>query len=207
MTKPFRGMLFGSVAAVMILIAPVACKSTKKNTKPVTVPMTSTGSSLTQTTETVPPVETTVKTETTDFVKTETVESRPTVENLPNDPETLNRTAADRGWIRDAFFGYDDSTLTTDAQSALSATASWLKSHPEYNLLIEGHCDERGTEQYNLALGDHRANIAREYLATLGVDAARMRTVSYGLERPFDPGHNEEAWAKNRRAHLVLVGR
>src|ERR1700694_3183203 len=114
MTKPYKGILFGIVAAALLLVAPVACKSTKKNAKPLAVPPTSTSSSLTQTTATVPPVETTVKTETTDFVKTETVESKPTVENLPNDPETLNRTAADRGWIRDAFFGYDDSTLTPD---------------------------------------------------------------------------------------------
>src|SRR5947207_1296549 len=85
--------------------------------------------------------------------------------------------------------------------------ATWLKAHPQYSLLIEGHSDERGTEQYNLALGDRRANTAKEYLATLGVDSSRMRTVSYGEERPFDPGHDESAWAKNRRDHLVLVGK
>ena len=74
-------------------------------------------------------------------------------------------------------------------------------------MLIEGHCDERGTEQYNLALGDRRANAAKEFIVALGVDAGRIRTVSYGEERPFDPGHDETAWGKNRRAHLVIVGK
>ena len=91
--------------------------------------------------------------------------------------------------------------------AALTASAEWLKSHGQYGLLIEGHCDERGTEQYNLALGDKRANTAKEYLATLGVDTGRIRTVSYGEERPFDGGHDDAAWSKNRRAHLVLVGK
>ena len=121
----------------------------------------------------------------------------------------MNRWAAGKGYIRDAFFSYDESTLDADAQAALANSANWLKGKDgaSYNLLVQGHCDERGTEQYNLALGDKRANIAKEYLQTLGVDGARMRTVSYGEERPFDPGHDESAWQKNRRAHLVLVGK
>ena len=141
-----------------------------------------------------------------DFVQ-ETPEPKVSTEDLPADIEEANRVAQEKGYVRDAFFGYDESTLSADAQSALTATATWLKNNPRYNLLIEGHCDERGTEQYNLALGDRRANIAKEYLATLGVDAGRIRTVSYGEERPFDPGHEESAFQKNRRAHLVLVGR
>jgi len=144
----------------------------------------------------------------TDFVKTDT---QPTVteEEFPRNLEDANRVAQERGYIRDAFFGFDESTLSADAQSSLSASAKWLngKDGAAYNLLIEGHCDERGTEQYNLALGDKRANVAKEYLQTLGVDGARIRTVSYGEERPFDPGHDESAWQKNRRAHLVLVGK
>ena len=71
--------------------------------------------------------------------------------------------------------------------------------------MIEGHCDERGTEEYNLGLGDKRANAARDFLVSLGVPADRIQTISYGEERPFDPGHAEEAWAKNRRAHFVLA--
>jgi peptidoglycan-associated lipoprotein len=149
-----------------------------------------------------PPAET--KVENKDFVQETPVQR----ETLPADIEELNRYAQSHGYIQDAFFGYDESQLSSDAQNALTTSANWLKGDGKaYNLLIEGHCDERGTEQYNLALGDKRANIAKEYLATLGVDASRMRTVSYGEERPFDPGHDEAAWSKNRRAHLVLVGK
>ena len=149
-----------------------------------------------------PPVDT--KVENKDFVQ-----EKPIVqETLPADIEELNRYVQAHGYIQDAFFGYDESQLSSDAQAALTGSANWLKGDGKgYNLLVEGHCDERGTEQYNLALGDKRANIAKEYLATLGVDASRIRTVSYGEERPFDPGHDDAAWAKNRRAHLVLVGK
>ncbi len=128
-------------------------------------------------------------------------------EILPDDDMELNRLAQARGWIRDAFFSYDESTLTPDAQEALTMTASWLRANSNYNVTIEGHCDERGTEQYNLALGDRRANIARDYLATLGVDNSRMRTVSYGEERPFQTGTSESAYAANRRAHIVISRR
>ena len=128
-------------------------------------------------------------------------------ENLPSDVEELNRAVQQRGYLQDAYFAFDEATLPNGAQAALTTSANWLKRNPQYNLLIEGHCDERGTEQYNLALGDRRANTAKEYLMTLGVDGNRMRTVSYGEERPFDSGHDETAWAKNRRAHLVLVGK
>ena len=149
-----------------------------------------------------PDVPTVVETPSEDFVQ-ESVDVR--AEDLPADVSVLNLTAQERGWIRDVFFDYDSSSLSPDGQDALAVTASWLKSHPEFSLLIEGHCDERGTQQYNLALGDRRANIAREYLATLGVDDGRLRTVSYGEERPFSNGSSEEAWRQNRRAHLVLV--
>ena len=118
---------------------------------------------------------------------------------------TATEVADQRGWLRDAFFDFDSSSLRPDAQQNLTESATFLKSHPKFDVLIEGHCDERGTEQYNLALGDHRAYQAKEYLATLGYDASRMKTISYGKDRPFDPGHNEESWAKNRRAHLVLT--
>jgi peptidoglycan-associated lipoprotein len=126
---------------------------------------------------------------------------------LSADIKEANRMAHERGWIRDAFFGFDASTLDADAQESLQQSATWLRTHTEYNLLIEGHCDERGTEQYNLALGDRRAETAASYLATLGVDRNRIRTVSYGEERPFEEGSNEAAWSQNRRAHLVLASR
>jgi peptidoglycan-associated lipoprotein len=190
-----------TLALIAIVVAP-ACRPKK----PVVAPSVSTAASVpaippTVTTATVQPV----TTDTTDFVspKTDTV----AIETLPGDIEELNRVAQTRGYLQDAFFEYNESTLSTDAQTALTASSTWLKKNSQYNLLIEGHCDERGTEQYNLALGDRRANQAKEYLVTLGVDTGRIRTVSYGEERPFDQGHDEAAWAKNRRDHLVLVGK
>lgn len=128
-------------------------------------------------------------------------------EVLSSNLDEANRTVQQRGWIRDAYFAFDASTLDASAQEALQQSASWLNKHTEYGLLVEGHCDERGTEQYNLALGERRAHTASEYLATLGVDGARIQTLSYGEERPFVQGSNEEAWAQNRRTHLVLVKR
>jgi len=138
-----------------------------------------------------------------DFVPEQPVE----VEDLSGDIADVNRRAQDRGWIRDAYFAFDASTLSPEAQDNLAISAAWIKGHPEFNLVVEGHCDERGTEQYNLALGDRRANAARDYLVTLGVESGRVKTVSYGEERPFETGQNESSWAKNRRAHLVLVRR
>ena len=136
-----------------------------------------------------------------DFVNEET----PT-EVIPTDIEALNKWARDKGYIRDAFFNYDEATLDGSAQSALQASATWLRGEgAAYNVLVEGHCDERGTEQYNLALGDRRAYAAKEYLTTLGINAGRIRTVSYGEERPFEEGHDDSAWSQNRRAHIVLV--
>jgi peptidoglycan-associated lipoprotein len=121
------------------------------------------------------------------------------------DPAAETLLAEKKGWIRDAFFPYDSAVITPESQENLGTTAQWLRNHGAYHVMIEGHCDERGTEQYNLALGDKRAYDAREYLATLGIDTKRMSTISYGKEKPFDEGHDEAAWAKNRRAHVVLT--
>jgi peptidoglycan-associated lipoprotein len=197
MMKMWKGFAVGLLIIVAAL-AP-ACRSTKK--KAATGTTTATASTVPEVPVTATR-ETRVDTQPPDFVQEP---PKPTVETLPADVEQLNRTVQNRGLIRDAFFGYDEATLSGDAQSALTASANWLRQNARYNLLIEGHCDERGTEQYNLALGDRRASIVRDYLVTLGVDAGRIRTVSYGEERPFDDGHSESAWAKNRRAHLVLV--
>lgn len=101
-------------------------------------------------------------------------------------------------------FDFDKSFIREDAKPILEAVAAHMKGHPGATLLIEGHCDERGTAEYNLALGERRANSAAKYLENLGVEAKRLSTISYGEERPEDPGHDEEAWAKNRRAVFVL---
>lgn len=102
------------------------------------------------------------------------------------------------------YFRYDEYTLERNARLILDKKAEWLLANPSYSVLISGHCDNRGTNEYNLALGERRANAAREYLVTLGVSADRISTISYGEERPIDYGNNEEAWAKNRRAEFGL---
>lgn len=106
--------------------------------------------------------------------------------------------------LTDVFFAFDQYKLTSEARSTLEANARELKRSSKVRVVIEGHCDERGTRSYNLALGEKRANAARDYLVTLGVDGSRITVISYGKERPFATGHDEAAWAKNRRAHFVV---
>lgn len=103
----------------------------------------------------------------------------------------------------DVYFNFDDSSLTSEAQSLLQRKAVWLRNNPEASVLIEGHCDERGTTEYNLALGDRRANSAKSFLVDMGIAPSRLRTISYGEEMPVDTGSNESAWSKNRRAHFT----
>ena len=105
------------------------------------------------------------------------------------------------------FFALDSSEVDVTGQQALTADAAILKKNPSWVITIEGHCDERGTAEYNLALGEKRALAAKTYLLSLGVPADRLRTVSYGKEFPFDPGHDESAWSKNRRAHFVVTSK
>lgn len=102
------------------------------------------------------------------------------------------------------FFAYDQYTLTPQAQATLSRQAAWLQEYPETRIKIAGNCDERGTREYNFALGARRAEAARAYLVSLGVDASRITTVSYGKERPLDPRSTEEAWALNRNATTTI---
>lgn len=105
----------------------------------------------------------------------------------------------------DIHFEFDSSALLARAQEVLRRKASYLRENPYLKVVIEGHCDERGTNEYNLALGDRRADSAKSFLVDLGISSSRLRTISYGEERPVDPRHNAEAWAKNRRAHFVVV--
>ncbi len=124
---------------------------------------------------------------------------------LSADITEASRMARQQGLIQDAFFAFDASTLDSDAQEALRRSATWLRDNAGYRIRVEGHCDERGTEQYNLALGDRRADTAASYLSALGIDRRRIETQSYGEERPFELGSYEAAWQQNRRAHLVLT--
>ncbi|MFO7707657.1 MAG: peptidoglycan-associated lipoprotein Pal [Desulfobacterales bacterium] len=104
----------------------------------------------------------------------------------------------------DIFFGYDSSAITAEAQEILRRKAAFLKANPNIRITVEGHCDERGTNEYNLALGEARAKSAKAFLVDLGISANHIATISYGEERPLVEGHTEEAYAKNRRAHFVI---
>ena len=104
----------------------------------------------------------------------------------------------------DIYFAFDRSSLSPMAQENLRRKAEWLRANPDATVTIEGHCDERGTNEYNLALGDRRAESAKSVLVDLGISSKRLATISYGEERPVDPRSTEEAWAKNRRAHFVV---
>jgi len=108
------------------------------------------------------------------------------------------------GPLGDLFFEFDSSVLSSNAQDQLKQNSAWLTSNAAKTVVIEGHCDSRGTSEYNLALGERRAASAKEYIVKLGVASSRLESVSFGSERPFDTGKNEEAWAKNRRAHFVV---
>jgi peptidoglycan-associated lipoprotein len=113
--------------------------------------------------------------------------------------EPLNRA------LDNIYFNFDSSVLSPEATASLAKAADLLKREATTRIRIEGNCDERGSDEYNLALGDRRANAARQYLVTIGISADRLSTVSYGREKPADPGHNEDAWAKNRRDEFVAV--
>ena len=118
---------------------------------------------------------------------------------IPGSQEDLVQNVGDR-----VFFEYDSAVLTPDGRRTLERQAEWLRLFPEHNVMIEGHCDERGTREYNLALGERRASAARDYLIAFGMDPARVTTTSYGKERPYALGHNEESWRLNRRSVTVV---
>lgn len=106
---------------------------------------------------------------------------------------------------QDVHFSYDSHILNEEAKARLERKAAWLGQHPQINFQIEGHCDERGTTVYNLALGERRAHAVKQYLTALGISASRISIISYGEEFPLDPGHTEDAWSRNRRAHFVIT--
>jgi peptidoglycan-associated lipoprotein len=118
---------------------------------------------------------------------------------------SVNDASGENGPLEDVRFDYDRAELSDEARALLEKHGLWLQNHRTARVTIEGHCDERGTVDYNLALGDKRARAVRDYLASLGVAGERMHTVSFGKERPLDPGGNDQAFAKNRRAHFVVT--
>jgi len=119
------------------------------------------------------------------------------------DIDTLNRNSP----FQPVFYALDEDTIDAAGQQSLNANAELMKKYPTWIVTIEGHSDERGTAEYNLALGERRALAARNYLVSLGIPADRLRTVSYGKEFPFEPGHEEASWSKNRRAHFVVTSK
>ncbi len=123
---------------------------------------------------------------------------------VDNSAQVAALAARQKFQAEDVRFAFDSAVLDMTAQSILKDKAAWLKANTGANIVIEGNCDERGTVAYNLALGERRAASAKTFLTNMGVAPARMATISYGKEKPLDPGHNEQAWAKNRRDHFVI---
>lgn len=186
---------------VVVLLAAAACGGKKPPvtgpTTPAPMPLPSPGSTTPQPppappVPAAPPPVTSEPGVSVDPLATMSVEDINSPENSP---------------LKPAFFAYDSDVLDDAARQALAADAQVLQKYSDWVITIEGHCDERGTAEYNLALGDRRALAAKTYLQSLGVAADRLRTVSYGKEFPFDPGHTLAAWAKNRRAQLMVTSK
>ena len=141
------------------------------------------------------------------------VEPPPPVEDKVEDPlmssdlQVVNDELRRRGFTADVYFQYDESSLSDESRERLARNAELLRAQPQFLLTIEGHADERGTNEYNLALGERRANAVRDYLTSLGVDGSRMRTLSYGEERPVCTESAESCWSQNRRAFMVITSR
>jgi peptidoglycan-associated lipoprotein len=125
-------------------------------------------------------------------------------EAVPSAAPGIAVTEETKSMFDDVRFDFDKSEVREDGRQTCRVVADYLKKNPRAKLLIEGHCDERGTAEYNMALGERRATAVMTYLVSLGVSKAGLSTVSFGKEKPLDPGHDEEGWAKNRRAHFVL---
>jgi peptidoglycan-associated lipoprotein len=141
---------------------------------------------------------------------------KPVMEPVPVPPEPLAEDAIGAkslddlnrdSPLRPLFFLLDSAEVGAEGQQVLQANAAVMKKYSSWQITIEGHCDERGTAEYNLALGERRALAAKNYLVSLGIPADKLRVVSYGKEFPFDPGHEDGAWSKNRRAHFVITAK
>jgi len=132
-------------------------------------------------------------------------EPAPAVEPIRSKPSAEADDYNRQGVLKTIYFEFDRSQIQDEYKDALRQNAEWIKDHPEFNVVVEGHCDERDTNEYNLALGERRASSTKQYLTSLGVPASRLRTISYGEERPAVDGHSESAWSKNRRAQFLII--
>jgi peptidoglycan-associated lipoprotein len=190
-----RKLLVWTVAPLLLLVL-YGCPKKKPQTTDATLDV--------ETENVVPPTDTTTEIE---------EPAAPVADDTEEDPlasgdlRTVNDELRRRGFSSDVYFDYDQASLSDDARDKLARNADLLRGQPQFSLTIEGHCDERGTNEYNLALGEQRANAVRDYLASLGVGGDRMRTISYGEERPTCTESDESCWSQNRRAHMVITGR
>jgi peptidoglycan-associated lipoprotein len=184
------------VVAPLLLTMLYGCPKKKPASKPsdLNVETTTVAPPSTPTTEVQPPRDQTRQDQTEDPL-------------LSQDMQIVNDELRRRGFSPDVYFAFDEYSLSDDARGKLSRNADLLKAQARLNMTIEGHCDERGTAEYNLALGERRANSVKSYLGSLGVGAERMRTLSYGSERPVCTEHEESCWSQNRRAHMIITGR
>lgn len=130
-------------------------------------------------------------------------ENRDALSWLPNRPPHGTQFES-TSELQTVYFEFDKFSLTSQARELLNSNAAWLKNHPDVLIQMEGHCDERGTQEYNQALGENRAISVKKYLVTLGIDSERLFTISYGETMPADPGHDEDAWAQNRRVEFKI---
>jgi len=188
-------------SAAVVLALLVFAGACHKNEPPVARPTPPPSSS---TTSNVPPPPTPAPPQPTP--DTTPIPKEPPISEDPiasADLDTINKNSP----FQPVFFALDSYEVDGTSQQALNANAALLKKYPSWTITIEGHCDERGTAEYNLALGEKRALSAKTYLVSLGIPADRLRTVSYGKEFPFDPGHDEGAWSNNRRAHFVVTSK
>jgi peptidoglycan-associated lipoprotein len=139
--------------------------------------------------------------------ETQPIDQGPDIRSLENEgvgQDVLSDANGEGGPLEDIHFNYDEATLTDEARATLDRHVAWLRAHADVHVRVEGHCDQRGTVEYNLALGDRRAQAAHEYLVSKGIPADRLSAVSYGKERPLDTGTDEGAYARNRRAHFAV---
>jgi peptidoglycan-associated lipoprotein len=192
MSKRFQSALFGLII-LPLLVFVVGCPKKPPPEPPVTTPPQ---------TEKAPTPPEEVK-DTSSFDATQESPGTSIEDQMSDEIRKLNEQRP----LGTVYFEYDQADLRPDALEQLKKNAAWLKSNPAYRVRIEGNCDERGTVEYNLALGDRRAVAAKNYLVKAGIDAGRLETISYGEEHPADPGHDEAAWAKNRRDDFTIIGK
>ena len=192
MSKRFQSALFGLII-LPLLVFVVGCPKKPPPEPPVTTPPQ---------TEKAPAPPEEVK-DTSSFEDTRESPGISIEDQMSDEIRKLNEQKP----LGTVYFDYDQADLRADALEQLKKNAAWLKSNPAYRVRIEGNCDERGTVEYNLALGERRAVAAKNYLVKAGIDAGRLETISYGEEHPVDPGHDEAAWAKNRRDDFTIIGK